>query len=151
MTREEKRIMGLTISAHGLVHIYEGILPPLIPLLMSEFGTDYFHLGVVVTVFSYAYGLGALPAGLLADRVGTLRLISLYLFGAGLFSVCIWPVRSLWTYGVLMSLIGMFCSTYHPASNTLISHAIREKGEGFGIHGIAGSLGTASQQKGYQW
>lgn len=143
MTREEKKIMGLTVSAHGLVHIYEGILPPLIPLLMREFGTDYFHLGVVVTVFSYAYGLGALPAGLLADRVGSLRLISLYLFGAGLFSVCIWPVRSLWAYGVFMSLIGMFCSTYHPASNTLISHAIREKGEGFGIHGIAGSLGTA--------
>ena len=143
MTREEKRIMGLTISAHGLVHIYEGILPPLIPLLMSEFGTDYFHLGMVVTVFSYAYGLGALPAGLLADRVGPLRLVNLYLFGAGLFSVCIWPVRSLWTYGVLMGLIGLFCSTYHPASNTLISHTVREKGEGFGIHGIAGSLGTA--------
>lgn len=135
--------MGLTISAHGLVHIYEGILPPLIPLLMSEFGTDYFHLGMVVTVFSYAYGLGALPAGLLADRVGPLRLVNLYLFGAGLFSVCIWPVRSLWTYGVLMGLIGLFCSTYHPASNTLISHTVREKGEGFGIHGIAGSLGTA--------
>jgi MFS family permease len=42
-----------------------------------------------------------------------------------------------------MGVIGLFCSTYHPASNTLISHAIREKGRGFGIHGIAGSLGTA--------
>jgi MFS family permease len=143
MTREEKKIMGLTVSAHGLVHLYEGVLPPLIPLLMGEFGTDYFHLGMVVTVFSYAYGLGALPAGFFADRVGPLRLISLYLFGAGLFSVFIWPVRSLWTYGVLMGLIGMFCSTYHPASNTLISHTIRERGEAFGIHGIAGSLGTA--------
>ena len=143
MTREEKKILGLTISAHGLVHLYEGVLPPLIPLLMSEFGTDYFHLGMVVTVFSYAYGLGALPAGFLADRVGPLRLVSIYLFGAGLFSVCIWPVRSLWTYGVLMGLIGMFCSPYHPASNTLISHTVRERGEAFGIHGISGSLGTA--------
>lgn len=143
MTGEEKKILRLTISAHGLVHLYEGVLPPLIPLLMIEFGTDYFHLGMVVTVFSYAYGLGALPAGFLADRVGPLRLVSIYLFGAGLFSVCIWPVRSLWTYGVLMGLIGLFCSPYHPASNTLISHTVREKGEGFGIHGIAGSLGTA--------
>ena len=143
MTSEEKKILRLTISAHGLVHLYEGVLPPLIPLLMSEFGTDYFHLGMVVTVFSYGYGLGALPAGLLADRVGPLRLVSLYLFGAGLFSVCIWPVRSLWTYGVLMGFIGMFCSTYHPASNTLISHTVRERGEAFGIHGISGSLGTA--------
>ncbi len=143
MSREEKKIMGLTISSHGLVHLYEGVLPPLIPLLMGEFGTDYLHLGIVVTVFSYCFGLGALPAGLLSDRVGPLRLVSIYLFGSGLLSVCMWPVGSLPTYGVLMGLIGLFCSTYHPASNTLISHAITERGKAFGIHGIAGSLGVA--------
>jgi len=31
---------------------------------------------------------------------------------------------------------------YHPASNTLISQSIREKGNAFGINGIAGSLGV---------
>jgi MFS family permease len=143
VSREEKKIMGLTISSHGLVHLYEGVLPPLIPLLMGEFGTDYLHLGIVVTIFSYAFGLGALPAGFLSDRVGPLRLVSIYLFGSGLLSVCMWPVGSLTTYGILMGLIGLFCSTYHPASNTLISHAITEKGRAFGIHGIAGSLGVA--------
>jgi len=130
-------------SSHGLSHLYEGVLPPLIPLLMAEFATDYFHLGLVVAVFSYAFGLGALPAGFMADRVGPRRLITAYLLGSGLLSVFVWPVGSLFTYGVIMGLIGMFCSLYHPASNTLISHAIREKGRGFGIHGIAGSLGVA--------
>jgi MFS family permease len=42
-----------------------------------------------------------------------------------------------------MGIVGLFCSPYHPASNALISHAIREKGRVFGIHGIAGSLGVA--------
>ena len=123
--------------------MYEGVLPPLIPLLVGEFSTDYFHLGIVVTVFSYAFGLGSLPAGYLSDRVGPRRLITLYLFGAGFLSVCILPVGSLWTYGILMGLIGLFCSPFHPASNTLISHGIREKGSAFGINGIAGSLGIA--------
>jgi MFS family permease len=140
---EEKKIMRLTTASHGLVHLLEGVLPPLIPLLILEFNTDYFHLGMVVTVFSYAFGLGSLPAGILADRVGPRRLISVYLFGAGVLAVWVLGARSLWTYGVIMGLIGMFCSTYHPASNTLISLAIREKGKGFGIHGIAGSLGVA--------
>jgi len=144
VTREERKIMGLTISSHSLVHLYEGVLPPLIPLLIGQFSTDYFRLGIVVTIFSYAFGLGALPAGFLADRVGPRRLVSIYLFGSGVLSVCIWPVGSLWTYGVLMGFIGLFCSTYHPASNTLISHAIRERGRAFGIHGIAGSLGVAA-------
>lgn len=143
MNREERKILGLTTSSHSLVHMYEGVLPPLIPLLVSEFSTDYFHLGIVVTVFSYAFGLGSLPAGYLSDRVGPRRLITLYLFGAGFFSVCILPVGSLLTYGILMGLIGLFCSTFHPASNTLISHGIREKGRAFGINGIAGSLGIA--------
>jgi len=135
--------MGLTIGSHSLVHLFEGVLPPLIPLLILEFSTDYFHLGLVVTVFSYAFGLGSLPAGILADKFGPRRLISIYLFGAGLSAILVWPVNTLWSYGIIMGVIGMCCSTYHPASNTLISLSMANKGHAFGIHGIAGSLGVA--------
>jgi MFS family permease len=135
--------MGLTISAHGLVHLYEGVLPPLIPLLIGVFGTDYFHLGIVATLFSYAFGLGSIPAGYFSDKIGPRRLITWFLFGSGILSVLVLPLSSLWAYGVIMGFIGLFCSFYHPASNTLISLTIREKGNAFGIHGIAGSLGVA--------
>ena len=144
MNKEEKRIITLTTGSHALVHLFEGVLPPLIPLLMLEFGTDYFHMGLVVTVFSYAFGIGSLPAGYLADKIGPRRLITLFLFGAGILAMGVWSMNSLVNYGILMGGIGLFCSTYHPASNTLISLAIREKGKAFGIHGIAGSLGVAS-------
>ena len=66
MNPEEKKIMRLTVASHSLVHLYEGVLPPLIPLMMVEFSTDYFHLGLIVTVFSYAFGFGSLPSGMLA-------------------------------------------------------------------------------------
>jgi MFS family permease len=144
LDKSEKKIMGLTIGSHGLVHLFEGVLPPLIPLLITEFHTDYFHLGLVVTVFSYAFGLGSLPAGILADKFGPRRLVSIYLFGAGLSAILVWPTSTLWTYGIVMGFIGMFCSTYHPASNTLISLNMSNKGSAFGIHGIAGSLGVAA-------
>lgn len=143
MDKREKKIMGLTIGSHSLVHLFEGVLPPLIPLLIAEFSTDYFHLGLVVTVFSYAFGLGSLPAGILADKFGPRRLVSIYLFGAGLSAILVWPVNTLWSYGIIMGVIGMCCSTYHPASNTLISLSMANKGHAFGIHGIAGSLGVA--------
>ena len=143
MNREEKKIMRLSVGAHGLVHLYEGVLPPLIPLLMQEFSTDYFRLGLVVTVFSYAFGLGALPAGILADRIGPRRLVTLFLFGGGMTASLVFPVNSLLLYGTVMGLLGAFCSLYHPASNTLISIGIRSPGHAFGIHGIAGSLGVA--------
>jgi len=107
--------MGLTIGSHSLVHLFEGVLPPLIPLMITQFNTDYFHLGLVVTVFSYAFGLGSLPAGIIADSLGPRRLISMYLFGAGLFAILVWPIQTLLTYGIIMGFIGLCCSTYHPA------------------------------------
>jgi len=144
LNKEEKKIMGLTIGSHSLVHLFEGVLPPLIPLMITQFNTDYFHLGLVVTVFSYAFGLGSLPAGIIADRLGPRRLISIYLFGAGLFAILVWPIQTLWTYGIIMGFIGLCCSTYHPAANTLISLTMTNKGRAFGVHGIAGSLGVAT-------
>ncbi len=144
MNREEKKIMGLTIASHPLVHLFEGVLPPLIPLLIVEFGTDYFHLGLIVSVFSYAFGIGSLPAGFLADKLGPRRLVTFFLFGSGLLSALVLFIPSLLAYGIIMGFIGLFCSMYHPASNTLISQSVREKGKAFGIHGIAGSLGVAS-------
>ncbi|MFC1876970.1 MFS transporter [Thermodesulfobacteriota bacterium] len=143
MNPEEKKIMGLVTTSHGLVHLYEGVLPPLLPLVMAEFGTDYFTMGIIVSVFSYAFGLGSLPAGILADKIGPRRLVSLYLFGAGSAGVLVLPTGSLLFYAIIMGLIGAFCSTYHPASNTLISLGIKEKGNAFGLHGIAGSIGIA--------
>ncbi len=131
------------MASHGLVHLYEGVLPPLIPLLMADYGTDYFHLGIVVSVFSYAFGLGSLPTGYLADSIGPRRLVTVYLFGSGISAMLVGRVGSLASYGFVMGLIGLFCSTYHPASNTLIALAVKEKGRAFGIHGIAGSLGVA--------
>jgi len=144
LNKAEKQIITLTAASHSLVHLFEGVLPPLIPLLMLEFSTDYFHLGLVVSVFSYAFGIGSLPAGYLSDKIGPIRLITLFLFGAGILAIGVWPTTSFIGYSILMGGIGFFCSTYHPASNTLISLSIREKGKAFGIHGIAGSLGVAS-------
>jgi MFS family permease len=144
MNRDEKKIMGLTTASHSLVHLFEGVLPPLIPLLIVEFATDYFHLGIIVSVFSYAFGIGSLPAGFLADRLGPRRLVTFFLFGSGILSALVFFIPSLLAYGIIMGFIGLFCSIYHPASNTLISQSIREKGKAFGLHGIAGSLGVAS-------
>lgn len=144
MNKQERTIIGVTSCSHGLVHLYENVLPPLIPILAGVFNTDYFHLGLVVTIFSYAFGFGSLPSGFLADHLGPRRLVTIYLFGSGIVSLFFWFTSTLPFYAAVMGLVGLFCSTYHPASNTLISQSIREKGKAFGIHGIAGSIGVAA-------
>jgi len=139
----EKRILTLTAGSHNLVHLFEGILPPLIPLLLIQFQTDYFHLGLAVSVFSIAFGAGAFPAGMISDRMPPLQLIRLFLIGAGITSMLIALIPTYAVFVILVGISGLLCSIYHPASNTLISHTIALKGRAFGIHGIAGSLGVA--------
>ena len=143
MTREEKKIIGVTTAAHGLNHGFILIFSAVLPMLRQNFGTDYFHLGLIGNICFFAFGLGSLPAGILADRIGSRRLISLYLFGAGFSSILVAFCDSLPALGACIGMVGIFCSTYHPASNALISKGIRKTGKGFGIHGVSGSLGVA--------
>ena len=143
MTANEKKTLKKVAVAHTLVHLVEGTVPPLIPILLVVFGANYFELGLVVTVFSYALGLGALPAGILADRLGPKKLLLAYLFGVGVLCLLILPVGHLVPFAVIMGFLGLFCSLFHPAGNTMISLEIKERGRAFGINGIAGSLGTA--------
>jgi MFS family permease len=82
MTREERKIIGVTTAAHGLNHGFILIFAAVLPILQSEFATDFFHLGLIGNICFLAFGLGSLPTGILADRIGTKRLISIYLFGA---------------------------------------------------------------------
>jgi len=112
-------------------------------MLQKDFHTDYFHLGIIGNICFFAFGLGSLPAGIIADRIGSRRMITLYLFGAALSSFLVALSNSLVGLGLLIGMVGIFCSTYHPASNTLISRGMRKPGRGFGIHGISGSLGIA--------
>ncbi len=144
MEKKEKKIMGLTTSSHFLVHLFEGVLPPLIPLVMLEFNADYFQMGLIVSIFSYAFGLFAIPAGIISDKIYPKHLITTFLLGAGVFAIMVFNATSIIGYGIIMGIIGIFAAIYHPAANTLIAHSIKEKGQGFGIHGIAGSLGVAS-------
>jgi len=144
MEKKEKKIMGLTTSSHFLVHLFEGVLPPLIPLIILEFNTDYFHTGLIVSIFSYAFGFFAIPAGMLSDKIYPKHLITIFLICAGIPAIAIFKATTIIGYGILMGIIGIFAAIYHPAANTLIAHSIKEKGKGFGLHGIAGSLGVAA-------
>ena len=142
--KNEQQVAYLNFAGHGLVHLFEGVIPPLIPLLMVQFGASYFQMGLVVTVFTYMFGFGSLPAGWLADTIGSRKLITIYLFAAGSLSVAVLAVTGYLGYMVMMAFVGLAASIYHPAGSTMISREIDERGRAFGIYGMGGSLGIAS-------
>jgi MFS family permease len=139
---EEGREVFLLGLSHALVHGYMLIYPAVLVLIMKEFRVGYFLLGLLGTISNFAFGLGALPAGFLSDRLGARRLIFLYLVGSSLSALLISLSTTFLQLALGLGLLGLFCSLYHPCSLALLSH-FQERGKAFGIVGALGNIGLA--------
>lgn len=143
MSSNDRAIIALTSLGHGMVHTYELSIPILMTLWLTEFGASTALLGGLVSVGYGLYGVGALPAGILADRWGSRRLIVVCLAGMGLSFLMLSLAPGLWTIGAALVLWGAAASIYHPAGLTLISRGVVQRGKGLALHGMAGNAGIA--------
>ncbi|MFC6785615.1 MFS transporter [Halobaculum halobium] len=151
VNRNDRSIVGLTMLAHGMVHTYELSIPIFIPIWLAQFdvvalgpvevAVTSATLGLLVTVGYGLFGLGALPGGVLVDRVGSRRLITACLVGMAAAFVLLGAAPGLVAITLAMVVWGVSASVYHPAGLALLSKGVEERGTGFAYHGIAGNLG----------
>src|SRR3990170_242513 len=73
MNAAERRLISYTAAAHALVHITELTYPALLTRIADDFGVRAVILGTIASVFSWAFGGSAIPAGFLTDRLGSRR------------------------------------------------------------------------------
>jgi MFS family permease len=151
MNGNDRSITGLVMLAHGMVHTYELSIPIFVSIWLAEFdtlqlagleiGVTQATLGVVVTAGYALFGLGALPGGIVVDRIGSRRLIAACLFGMAGSFLLLGVAPNLLVVTLALLAWGAAASVYHPAGLTLISKGVTERGTGFAYHGIAGNLG----------
>ena len=141
MNRSEKMIVALTGCSHALSHGYQLIFPTVLLLLQKEFSAGYLELGVVGNVMSLAYGLGALPAGMIYNRLGPKKLFLFCFFGSSMFSFLVAASPSLILFTAGLTFLGALGSIYHPLANALITAKVRGYGKALGIHGAIGNIG----------
>jgi MFS family permease len=143
MNRNDRAITAFAMVGHAMFHTYELVIPIFVAIWLDTFSTTAASLGIVVGL-SYAFtGIGALPSGILADRVSAKRLILLSLIGMGIsFAIIsVSPNLPVLTGGLL--LWGAAASIYHPAGLSLISRGTKQRGTAFAYHGAAGNVGVA--------
>ena len=143
MNKFEKIILTITGGSHLSVHALMLALPSLIPIIRNEFDVGLDTLGFVVTVSAFMFGLGAIPAGWAEKRLGGRQLLLMYQIGSSLSALLVALSSSFEMMIFGLGLMGFFCSIYHPAGLTLISHRVKKLTRGMAVHGIFGSTGSA--------
>ncbi len=138
------RVTALAFT-HFFQHITMSTLAPVLTLIQKEFFLSYSQLGLLVSLPNLSGGLLQLPAGILSDRVGKVRIL---LTGFALLLSAVFVSGLAPTFAVLLVLQlirGVGESVFHPTTYALISQgAARHRlGRSMSIHTLGGFAGSA--------
>src|SRR5918994_2050998 len=144
MTGEGRQVrLGTIYAAHGASHGFVLVLPAVLVTLRAEFGASFTTLGTVATVSSMLYGLGALPAGLLADKVGAPVLLRVFAGASAVCCVLAALAPGIWWLAAALALLGAAGALYHPSGLAEVTLNVPGGGRELGIHGGFGNGGAA--------
>jgi FSR family fosmidomycin resistance protein-like MFS transporter len=140
------RVVLLVSCAHALVHLLEQSIGSVEQAVSRDVNLTIPQSGWLGWALRFPYGVGALFAGLLADRMGSKNVLLIYLSGAALVCGSMHFTQAAMTVYVQLFALGCFASMYHPAGLALIANSTTptERARALGLHGVLGSLGIAS-------
>jgi MFS family permease len=142
--RAGQRSLTVGISlAHAVVHCIELTYAALLLRIGVEFGVDKLVLGFIANAFALAFGVGALPSGVLVDRLGSPRVLRVCFLTAAGASLLVALSPSPVMLGVFLAILGLCIGLYHPAAISLIAQGAERRGLVLGYHGMAGNIGIA--------
>ena len=121
----------------------KGALAVLLPLITKEFSLSYTEAGIVVTLSLVAYALIQLPAGYLATKVGSKKIIVLGI-ALGSASTSLLAFSDYYGFCILL-VLGQIGTGFHlGVATALISNLFEEKemGKAIGTHESAVSVGA---------
>src|SRR6516225_2621454 len=141
--RDERRVAAVACGAHALHDGFTDLIYVLLPIWQKEFGLGYGELGLLRAVFSGTMAGFQIPAGLLAERLGTALVLAL---GTALSGIGYCVAGASAGLGVLMLALfsaGLGSSTQHPLASSLIAHAFSgaRSMKAIGTYNFAGDVG----------
>jgi len=137
----------ISIPLHGvfIYGILEGILVTLLPIIMIRQAIEINLIGLPITLFMVASGLGMIPVAFFGDKFGRARVIYI----SSLFAIATLLVAMLFhhphVYLISAILLGLSLGTFFPVTLAMIGETLRESEmhNGSGMFTGAFSLGCA--------
>jgi len=129
---------------HAYMHLFTAFYFVIVLALEGAWQRPYHELIELWTLGSLLVGVGALPAGWLADRWSAAGMMVVFFVGLGMAGIVCGLVDSTTAMFLGLSAIGLFSSIYHPVGIAWLVRNSTARGKALGINGIFGSVGIAS-------
>ncbi|HEY7665210.1 MAG TPA: MFS transporter, partial [Xanthobacteraceae bacterium] len=141
--REERRAAGVACGAHALHDGYTDLIYVMLPIWQKEFGLGYAELGLLRGLFSGTMAGLQIPAGLLAERLGTAAVLALGTAVAGAGYCLAGASAGLPLLALALLVGGLGASTQHPLASTLMARAFagQRSMKAIGTYNFAGDIG----------
>ncbi|MDQ7957119.1 MAG: MFS transporter [Pseudomonadota bacterium] len=139
------RVLWLSCVAHALHDGYTDMIYVLLPVWQAEFGLGYGALAVLRGLYGGTMAALQLPAGWVAQRIGTRATLALGTLLAALGYAAAGMTGSLAGLGLALALAGSGSSTQHPLASGAVARAYGRDARGpLGVYNFAGDLGKAA-------
>ena len=144
--REERRAAGVACGAHALHDGYTDLIYVMLPVWQQEFGLGYAELGLLRGLFAGTMASFQIPAGFLAERLGTAAVLALGTALAGAGYCLVGASAGLGLLIVALFVSGLGASTQHPLASSLMAHAFAgpRSMKALGTYNFAGDIGKMS-------
>ena len=143
MTRERISFLFINIG-HFFDHLILLVFATVAALvLVHEWGLSYSELIPYATPGLIAFGVGALPAGWIADKWSREAMMVVFFIGLGVAAAATAFAETPLQIGVGLFLIGLFAAIYHPVGLAMVVEGRRRTGVPLAVNGVFGNMGVA--------
>jgi MFS family permease len=142
MTRTSPTALLLN-AGHALDHLFLLIFATAVSAIAAEWGMVWQDLMPYTVGAFVMFGLGSLPAGRLGDLWGRRAMIIVFFFGLGACGLLVAFSSGVWMLAAALTLMGVFCSIYHPVGIPMLVQHAKNPGFTIGLNGLFGNLGIA--------
>jgi MFS family permease len=129
---------------HGYMHLFTSFYFVIVLALESAWQLPYHELVGLWTLGAALVGIGALPAGWLADRWSSAGMMVVFFVGLGASSIVCGLVDGRLALLAGLAAIGLFSAIYHPVGIAWLVRNAESRGKALGVNGVFGSIGIAS-------
>ena len=126
------------------MHMFAAFYFVIVLTIEKEWSISYDQLIRLWTFGALLIGLGAIPFGWLSDRWSRSGTMTIMFIGMGLASILCGYSTSISFLFISLSLLGLFCSIYHPVGIPWVINSANKQGKALGINGIFGGVGIGS-------